>query len=138
MSQSDSTNWQARLTDDFMTAGGSVEWQTIPDRLTLTTTYFYDRSPGIYNLTNFKGTAQNLPGSVYLRQGVGVEARYVLQEGFEAAGRWMWEEYNVSDFATEKVPLLFPVTGATNAIPLGDSILDYHANSVALAITRTF
>ena len=136
--QSDSTNWQARLTDDFITAGGSVTWQTIPNRLTLITSYFYDRSPGTYDLTNFKGTAQNLPGTVYLRQGVEVEARYVLQEGFELAGRWMWEEYNVSDFATEDVPLLFPTTGTSNAIFLGDSILDYHANSVAFAITRTF
>ncbi len=136
--QSDSTNWQARLTDDFITAGGSIALEAVPDRLTLTTSYFYDRSPGIYHLTNFKGTGRDLPGTVYLRQGVGVEARYVLQEGFDVAGRWMWEEYNVSDFATEDVPLLFPTTGASNAIFLGDSILDYHANSVALAITRTF
>jgi hypothetical protein len=136
--QADSTNWQARLTDDVLSADGSIAWQTIPDRLTLTTTYFYDRSPGDYHLTNFKGTGQDLPGSAYLRQGVGVEARYLLQEGFEVGAKWMWEQFNVSDFATEDVPLLFPTTGASSAIFLGDSILDYRANSVSVAVTRIF
>ncbi len=43
-----------------------------------------------------------------------------------------------TDFSSEDIPLLFPLTGAANAVFLGDSVLDYRANAVALVITRSF
>ena len=138
MSLSDSTAWQARLTDNIYAADADVTWRVVPDRFALITSYFYDRGPGIFDLSNAAGTAQDLPSTDYKRQGVGVEARYTVQENTELAARWMWEQYDVTDFSSEDIPLLFPTTGASNAIFLGDSALDYRANAVALVVKRSW
>jgi MtrB/PioB family decaheme-associated outer membrane protein len=137
---SDSTTWGARLKDELYSALGGVEFVAIPDRVTLNASYWYERSPGTYDLSGFEAAssvpdAQDLPGTVYLRQGVGLDARYMIQEGLEIGARWAWEEYDVTDFASQGITLLGP--GAT-AVYLGDNALDYRANAVALAIKRTF
>jgi hypothetical protein len=44
----------------------------------------------------------------------------------------------VSDYATEDVPLLFPVTGASTALFLGDSIQDYRANLIGVFVRKVF
>lgn len=132
----DSTNWTARLTDDLISAEAGFNYQLVPERLALRSSYFYDRAPGEYDLANFRGTAQDLPTTLYFRQGIEIETRWMMQANTDLALRWMWEEFEVTDFQTEDVPLLFPLTGASNAIFLGDSSLDYHANAVALLFTR--
>lgn len=137
---SDSTDWEALLKDDLYSALGTAEFAAIPDRVTLTASYWYERSPGTYDLSGFESLstvpdAQDLPGTFYMRQGVGIDARYLVQEGLEIGARWAWEEYDVSDWANQDIPLLGP--GAT-AIYLGDNVLNYHANAIAVAVKRTF
>ncbi len=137
----DTLNWEARLYDEIITATGGVTWRAIPDRVALSVGYHYERAPGTYELTSYKLTppAQNLPGTVYMREGVDVEVRYSLMENTDVMGRWSWEEFNANDFATEDIPLLFQPTATTStAIFLGDSVLDYRANMVALAFQRRF
>jgi MtrB/PioB family decaheme-associated outer membrane protein len=134
----DSTNWQARITDDLISAEAGATYQVVPDRFALITSYFYDRAPGTYELSNFRGTAQDLPTTLYFRQGVEIETRWTMQANTDLALRWQWEEFEVIDFQNEDIPLLFPLTGTSNAIFLGDSILDYHANAVALLFSRRF
>ena len=73
-----------------------------------------------------------------MRQTVGVELRYTFMDNMDVAGRWGWEQFNVADFAMENIPLLFPTTGASNAIFLGDSIQDYRATLLALVFQRRF
>jgi len=131
-------NWQARLYDDIYSFDGSATWHAVPDRLMFISSYFYDRSPGIFRLTNATGTAQDLPTTDYKRQGVGIEADYTMQENTEFGARWSWEQYDVTDFASEDIPLIFPTTGATTAIFLGDSALDYRANAVAVFVKRSW
>jgi hypothetical protein len=134
----DSTNWQARITDDLISAEAGVSYQLVPDRFLLSTSYFYDRAPGTYDLSNFRATAQDLPTTLYFRQGVEIETRWTMQANTDLALRWQWEEFEAVDFQNEDIPLLFPLTGASNAIFLGDSVLDYHANAVALLFSRRF
>jgi MtrB/PioB family decaheme-associated outer membrane protein len=134
----DSTAWQARLNDWFVYATGAVTWRAIPDRISVVGTYEFERSPGIYHLTNFRRTAIDLPGTKYRRQSVGAEGWYTFDAGTSLGARWTWEEFSVTDFATEDVPLVFPVTGASNAIFLGDSMQDYRAHVLALLLRKTF
>jgi len=140
---SDSTDWRAILKDEICSATGEVEYQAIPDRVTLNANYWYERSPGTFDLTGFEalGTvpdAQDLPATLYMRQGVGFDVKYAFQDGFDLVARWAWEEMNAVDFANQDLPLLSPTTGAANAIYLGDEVLNYHANAVAIVINRTF
>jgi MtrB/PioB family decaheme-associated outer membrane protein len=137
----DSLSWQARLYDEYVSANGNITFDAIPGKVTLAALYYYERSPGKYRLTGtgpYPNPAQDLPGTLYMRQGVGLEAMYDLKKGTQVGVRWGWEEFNATDFAAEDVPLLFPTTGSSNAIFLGDSILDYVANGVALVMKRTF
>jgi hypothetical protein len=97
-----------------------------------------ERAPGIFQLTRVTGTAINLPGTRYKREGVGTEAWYQVDPSLSLGLRWAWEQYEVVDFATKDVPLLFPSTGTVTAIFLGDSFQDYHANQVEFRIKRTF
>lgn len=134
----DSTNWQARLKDWFTYATGTVEWRPVTDKLTLTATYLFERSPGTFRLTNFKGTSVDLPGTRYLREGLGTEVWYQVDGSLSLGGYWAWEQYEVDDFANEDVPLLFPTVGSITALFLGDSSQDYRANRVGLAVRRSW
>jgi len=134
----DSTNWQARLKDWFTYATGTVEWRPVTDKVTVSTTYLFERSPGTFRLTNFKGTAADLPTTRYLREGLSNEVWYQVDASLSLGGYWAWEQYEVDDFANEKVPLLFPTTGSITALFLGDSSQDYRANRVGVAVRRSW
>jgi MtrB/PioB family decaheme-associated outer membrane protein len=136
--QADSTNWRALLRDWSTYAYGSAELAVLPGKLTLETGYEFQRSPGLYDLTNRKGTALSLPGTKYRRQSAEVSLSYSWGEATRLTCRAAWEQGDVTDFASEEIPLLFPTTGATNAIFLGDSALDYRATTIALLLRRTF
>jgi MtrB/PioB family decaheme-associated outer membrane protein len=134
----DSTTWQARIKEWFYYANGAVTFQAVPERLSLVGTYEYSHAPGVFRLMNFRSTAVDLPTSRYRTQGVGAEAWYKVDDGTSVGLRWAWEEFIVSDYATEDVPLLFPVTGASTALFLGDSIQDYHANLIGVFVRKVF
>ncbi len=138
LSPTDSTGWRAQLKDWNAYAFGGVEYWIQPSKISISGQYEFQRSPGIYNLTNFAGTARSLPGTRYRLQDVVVELGYMLDSKTELSGRYGWEQWDVSDFASEDVPFVFPVTGATNAIFLGDSSQDYRANRLALLVKRSF
>ena len=50
----------------------------------------------------------------------------------------MWEQFDATDYANENVPLLFPLTGVSTALFLGDSIQDYRAHMVGVFMRKTF
>ena len=137
----DSLGWQARLYDEYVAATGNATFEAIPDKVTLTALYYYERSPGKYRLTGtgpYPNPAQDLPGTLYMRQGVGLEAMYDLKQNTQVGVRWGWEEFSATDFSSENIPLIYPTTGTTQALYLGDSILDYRANALAIVMKRTF
>lgn len=140
---SDSTNWTALLRDEIVSAAGEIQYQAIPDKVTLNLNYWYERSPGTFDLAGFEALstvpdAQDLPATLYMRQGVGFDVKYAFQDGLDLVARWAWEELNAVDFANQNLPLLSPATGPANAIYLGDETLNYHANAVAIVVNRTF
>jgi MtrB/PioB family decaheme-associated outer membrane protein len=147
LATSPSSNWRARITDEIVTALADAQFRVVPDRLALLASYWYERSPGTFDLSGLEGTpqaAQDLPAILYLRQGVGAGAVYSLQENFDVGARWAWEEFDANDFATQGISLLeaTPRTSPTGspafALFLADNTLDYHANAVAVYLTRRF
>jgi MtrB/PioB family decaheme-associated outer membrane protein len=135
----DTLNWRARLYDEILSATGDIGWHAVPKKVDVDLTYFYERSPGTYRLTSTKLTppAQDLPGTSYMRQGVGTQVTYALTKVADVSARWSWEQYDVNDFASEGIPLLL-VTGTSRALFLGDNAQDYVAQAVALVLTRRF
>ena len=139
--QSDSLTWQARLYDASISAIAGIEYTAVKDKLTLSTDFHFERSPSTYRLKGkglFPAPATDLPGTVYMRQGVNVQAMYTVQKNLQFGARWAWDQFDASDFATQDIPLLFPLVGASNAIFLGDNVLNYRANAVAFVVKRTF
>ncbi len=137
LSTADTTNWTAKPKDRNQFAFATVEWQP-QEKWTFIASYEFSQAKGEYPLANFKGTAQSLPDTRFQRHEVVLEARLRLMAESDVALRYGFEEYDVTDFASENVPLLFPVTGTSNAIFLGDSSIDYRAHRVALIATRRF
>jgi len=139
--QTDSLTWQARLYDASISAIAGIEYTAVKDKLTLSTDFHFERSPSTYRLKGaglYPAPATDLPGTVYMRQGVNVEAMYTVQKNLQFGARWAWDQFDASDFATQDIPLLFPLVGASNAIFLGDNVLNYRANAVAFMVKRTF
>jgi len=138
LSSSDTTNWTADLKERNVFVFAGAEWWAAPEKLSLALDYVFSRAFNDYRLSNFKRTAQDLPSTFYRRHEVTAEARWRVTAVVELAGRYGFEQLDVTDFASEDVPLLFPVTGTANAIFLGDSSQDYRAHRLALVATRRF
>jgi hypothetical protein len=124
LSSSPADDWRAQLEDDSWFVFGGAEWWAIADRLAFSTRYEFGRAEGEYDLSNGTGTAQDVPKTFYRRHDLGFETRYRLLANLDVAGRDNFEQYDVTDFAAENIPLLAPLTGAVNAIYLGDSLQD--------------
>lgn len=77
-------------------------------------------------------------GLAFRRHEMMLDVRWRWLEGTTIVGRWGWEEYDILDFASNSVPLIFPVTGTANAIFLGDSSQSYRAHRLALLATYRF
>jgi len=138
LARTDSTTWQARIKEWFSYGNAAIEWKPVTDKLSILGTFEYNHAPGIFHLTNFRHTAIDLPTVEYTRQNVGAEVWYQTSEETSFGVRWMWEQFDAIDYANENVPLLFPVTGASTALFLGDSIQDYRAQMVGVFMRKTF
>lgn len=141
MSQSDTANWQADLKDtDVYVAAGAVWWAR-PQKLSLTADYEFSRHIQTFDLSNHPGpftpAAQDVPQTIYRRHDLTVDATYRWLKNMSLIGRYNWEEYDIVDFATNNVPLVFPATSSA-AITLGDSSQSYRAHRVAFLARWTF
>jgi MtrB/PioB family decaheme-associated outer membrane protein len=137
LASTDSTNWTAALADHNLFAYFNASWSA-SRRLRLTGWYELTDARGTYDLDNFAHTAVDLPDTKYRRQEADVEARWVWMSHTDVTLRYVFEQYDVTDFGNEDIPFVFPVTGASTAIFLGDSSMDYRAHRVALLATRRF
>jgi hypothetical protein len=134
---SDSTNWTAALADHNLFAYFNASWSATK-RLNLTAWYELTDARGVYDLDNFAHTAIDLPDTKYRRQEANAEARWKWMSHTDVTLRYVFEQYDVTDFAGEDIPFVFPVTGTSTAIFLGDSSMDYRAHRIALLATRRF
>jgi MtrB/PioB family decaheme-associated outer membrane protein len=131
-------NWGALIkdTDVFVYAG--FDWWPSPEKLAVSATYQLSRHVANFDLSNGRNTAQDLPGTVYRRHDLVVDASYHWLKSDQLVVRYGWEDYDVNDFAVNDVPLIFPTTGTSNAVFLGDSSKGYRAHRVALLVKHTF
>jgi hypothetical protein len=130
-------NWNADLTDHDVYVSAGFNW--FPrDKVSFTGSYEFSRHVEEFDLDNATNTAQDLPNTLYRRHIVVTEAGYRFLKNMTVAGRYGWEQYDVVDWATNNVPLIFPTTGTANAIFLGDSSIPYRATRLALLLKYTF
>jgi len=131
------SGWSANLkdTDVFYFAG--FEWAP-KEKLTLSANYQLSRNVSEFDLDNGLKNAADLPNTLYRRHEAVLDARWQWLKSTVIVGRWGWEEYDTIDWASNNVPLIFPVTGTANAIFLGDSSQSYKAHRLALLVKHSF
>ncbi len=137
LSTNPNNNWFARLEDTDVFVFGGLDW--VPqEKFSLSADYQVSRYLSKFDFSDPLNTAVDLPTTIYRRHEAVLDARYRWLENTVIAGRYGWEEYDSSDWATNNVPLIFPVTGTSNAIFLGDSSQGYRAHRIALLVKHTF
>ena len=117
-----------------------ADYELVPGKLTCSGAFEFFRDLGRYHFKNNRpvARAQDLPDTINRRYDLLLELTYQLARGFELGARYGYEQYDVTDFSNESVPLLFPVTGTANAIFLGDGLSDYAAHRASLFATVRF
>lgn len=135
---SDTTDWTADLKDRSYSYFATVDWEASKGKVVLTAGYEATRAFGEYDLANFKKTAQDLPSTYQLRQDVLLNGRWQASRTLALEFRYAFEQYEVEDFSSKNIPLVFPLTGSVTAIYLGDSLQDYKAHRLALAAHYSF
>jgi MtrB/PioB family decaheme-associated outer membrane protein len=130
-------NWFALLkdTDVFYFAG--FEW-TPKEKLTLVGNYQLSRDLSLFDFTDPLNTSIDLPGTIYRRHEAQLDARWQWIKSTVIIGRWGWEEYDSIDWATNNVPYVFPLVGASTGVFLGDSSQGYKAHRLALLVKHSF
>jgi MtrB/PioB family decaheme-associated outer membrane protein len=132
-----SDNWAANLKDTNVYVAAGFAWWLRPEKLSLAADYWFSRQLQEFDLSNATNTAVDVPQTIYRLHDVTVDASYRWLRNFTIIGRYGWEEYDVVDFATNNVPLVFPATTSA-AIYLGDSSQSYKAHRLALLARWTF
>lgn len=131
------SNWTAKLNDEEVFVFAGVDWAP-RTKLSFGVDYQFSRNRSKFDLDNGLHNAADLPETVFRRHNVLLDARWHWLENTTIMGRWAWEEYDINDWATTDVPLIFPTTGTANAIFLGDSSRSYRAHRLALLVKHTF
>jgi len=130
-------NWTARINEQETYASAGFDW--LPrNRVTVSASYTFSRDATDYDLDNGAHNAVDLPSTFYRLHESVLDVSWQWLKSTSVIGRWGWEQYSVDDFATEDVPLIFPTTGTSTAIYLGDSSQSYRANRLALLVRHTF
>jgi MtrB/PioB family decaheme-associated outer membrane protein len=131
------SNWTAKLNDEEVFFFAGVDWAA-GSKVSFGVDFQSSRTISEFDLGNGLNNAADLPKTKYRRHNLVLDARWRWLENTTLIGRWAWEGYDIEDWATTDVPLIFPVTGTANAIFLGDSSQSYHANRLALVVKHTF
>ena len=131
-------NWSADLKDTDVYVGAGVSWRPPVEKLSFLATYQFSRHLQEFDLSNATNNAQDLPSTIYRLHDVVVDTRYRWLRNLTLTGRYAWEEYDTDDWATTNVPFIFPTTGTSSAIYLGDSSQSYRAHRIALLATLSF
>jgi MtrB/PioB family decaheme-associated outer membrane protein len=132
------SNWTAKVDEEEVFVFAGIAWEP-HERLAVGVDYQFSRNVTDYDLT---GTATvpavDLPQTIFRRHETMLDASWRWLATTSIVGRWGWEDYDVNDFASNSVPLIFPTTGTANAIFLGDSSQGYRAHRLALLVRHTF
>jgi MtrB/PioB family decaheme-associated outer membrane protein len=132
------SSWTAKLEDKETFVNTGFEWAPPKKKLSLSGEYEISRTMSSFDLGNGLNNAADLPNTFYRRQDAQVEAAWRWLAGTSIVGRYQWEQFDMIDWAVNNVPLIFPVTGTSNAIFLGDSSRSYTAHRVALVLRHRF
>ena len=131
-------DWDANLKDTDVYVAAGFLWSAVPEKLSLSADYEFSRHIQEFDLSNATNTAVDVPQTLYRWHDVTVNASYRWLQNITLIGRYGWEQYDIVDFATNNVPLVFPATGTSSAIYLGDSAQSYRAHRLALLARWTF
>lgn len=130
-------NWTAKIDEQETYAQAGFNWLPV-NRVSVSADYTFSRDQTDYDLDNGLHNAVDLPSTFYRLHESVLDVSWQWLSSTSVIGRWGWEQYSVDDFATESVPLIFPTTGTSSAIYLGDSSQSYRANRLALLVRHTF
>jgi hypothetical protein len=131
------STWTAQVDEEEVFVFAGIDWAARP-KLSFGVNYEFSRNVSTFDLGNGLNNAADLPQTIFRRHDVTLDTRWRWLANTTVVGRWAFQEYDVNDWATTDVPLIFPVTGTANAIFLGDSSRSYRAHRLALLVRHTF
>ena len=132
------SNWTASLEDKETYVSTGFEWAPPKKKLSMSGEYEVSRTMSSYDLGNGLNNAADLPNVFYRRQDVTFETTWRWLVRTSIIGRYQYEQFDIIDWSANNVPLIFPVTGSSSAIFLGDSSRSYTAHRVALVLRHRF
>lgn len=143
---SDSLLWSADIEDLNVFVSSGFDLWVQPEKFSIVADYEFSRDLTDFDLVAGPGftspflAASNrfggpVPSTLYRRHDLSVEARYRVMKTTELSARYLWEEFDVIDFATKGLPLVFP---DAVTILLGDFHQDYRAHQLALMVRHSF
>ena len=128
----------SKIDEEEVFVFGGITWAPHA-RVSLDAEYQFSRNVTDYDLTGTSTLpAVDLPSTIFRNHHTMLDAQWRWLENTSIIGRWAWEDYDVNDFASNAVPLIFPTTGTANAIFLGDSSQGYRAHRLALLVKHSF
>ena len=127
--------WNADTKDQVHTAGAGFDWAAIKDKLNFTVDYYF--SDAMTNIGLTGGTAIKfgpLPKLKTVLHSVEALAEYQYSERFRLRARYLFSDYNVSDFALDGIN---PDSMAF-IIGLGDQAPNFTVHVVGLSAVYDF
>lgn len=132
------SNWTADLEDKETYVATGFDWAPPKKKLSLSGEYEVSRTMSSYDLDNGLHNAADLPNVFYRRQDITMEATWRWLARTSIISRYQYEQFDMIDWSANNIPQIFPITGSSSAIFLGDSSRSYTAHRVALVLRHRF
>jgi MtrB/PioB family decaheme-associated outer membrane protein len=126
--------WMVDTTNHAYTAGLEVEWEAIPDKLTIGHTYTFSRTTTSYDfIADPVLGAQPLPDLKTTLNSVSLYADYKVMKNLTMRLAYLFEDYHTDDFALDGIGVPIPLV-----LTLGNDSPNYSVHVVGLSAIITY
>lgn len=129
-------DWTAITTDRYDTAGTTIEVSPV-QKILLTLGYELAHSRGATDLQELGATLatkQNPPETKTTKQDYSVKCDFQARSNVTISAGYLFEKYDVLDFATQNIPIIGGASASQTNIFLADSLMSYKANVLNLKV----
>jgi MtrB/PioB family decaheme-associated outer membrane protein len=131
-------DWSSKDEDTTNSVGAGIDFDAIPDRLSVGFEYLFARSVGRVDTTTVAGpVSPPFPNNETELHDVSVQGKLQLTRNLSMRVGYLWEDFNSDDWATEDVCPTCLRSG-TAVIASGESPPDYRAHVVSMSLIYRF
>jgi MtrB/PioB family decaheme-associated outer membrane protein len=134
-------NWSSRDKDTTNTVGTGIDFDVLPDRLSLGVQYLFARSTGRVKTVTAAGgpVSPPFPDNETTLHNVSVQGNLEITRNLSMRVGYLFEDFDSSDWATEQVcPACLSFTGSAAVVATGESSPHYSAHLVSMSLIYRF